>query len=218
MVVRAEPRREPRWRRRPESRPGEILEAALDVFGEAGLAGARLEEIAARAGVSKGTIYLYFANKDELFREMIRQHVGMAAAGLSEAIRGTSDPDVQLRRLIRRLWGYLRDPSFERVYRLVIGELHQFPDLARFYAREVSGQVSVVVEEVLQRGMRSGVFRRGDAGVAARMLVALLNKHAVWCGQRDLFAPLAGRTDEEVLEEVSDFYFQALRPEPSAGR
>src|ERR687885_303898 len=65
----------PRWRRRPEERPGQIIEAALQVFGERGLAGARLEDIAKRAGVSKGTIYLYFPNKEELFRSMIRQTV-----------------------------------------------------------------------------------------------------------------------------------------------
>src|SRR5215831_14907027 len=67
------PRRSgPRWRRLPEERPRQILEAALDVFGERGLAGARLDDIARRAGVSKGTIYLYFPNKEELFREVIR--------------------------------------------------------------------------------------------------------------------------------------------------
>ena len=63
---------EPRWRRLPGERPNQILQAALEVFDEQGLAGARLEDIAKRAGVSKGTIYLYFANKEELFREMIR--------------------------------------------------------------------------------------------------------------------------------------------------
>src|ERR1043166_2297082 len=63
---------EPRWRRLPEERPRQILAAALEVFGDHGLAPPRLEEIAKRAGLSKGTIYLYFSNKEELFREMIR--------------------------------------------------------------------------------------------------------------------------------------------------
>src|ERR1043165_10134843 len=66
---------EPRWRRLPEERPRQILAAALEVFGEHGLAGARLEDIAKRAGLSKGTIYLYFPNKEELFREMVRDTV-----------------------------------------------------------------------------------------------------------------------------------------------
>src|SRR5690349_3177810 len=66
------PNQEPRWRRLPEDRPGQILTAALEVFGERGLAAARLDDIAKRAGLSKGTIYLYFPNKEELFREMVR--------------------------------------------------------------------------------------------------------------------------------------------------
>src|SRR5438105_3263605 len=69
------PAQEPRWRRLPEERPRQILEAALAVFGEHGLAAARLDDIAKRAGVSKGTIYLYFPNKEELFREMVRNTV-----------------------------------------------------------------------------------------------------------------------------------------------
>src|SRR5438034_7881316 len=64
---------QPKWRRRPEHRPQQIIEAAFEVFGECGLAKSRLEDIAKRAGVSKGTIYLYFPNKEDLFREMIRQ-------------------------------------------------------------------------------------------------------------------------------------------------
>lgn len=64
-----------RWRRLPEARPQQILDAAFEVFGERGLAGARLEDIARRAGVAKGTIYLYFPNKEALFKEMIRQTV-----------------------------------------------------------------------------------------------------------------------------------------------
>ena len=66
---------EPRWRRLPGERPGQILQAALEVFGERGLAASRLEDIAKRAGLSKGTIYLYFPNKEELFREMVRHTV-----------------------------------------------------------------------------------------------------------------------------------------------
>src|SRR4051812_31624363 len=71
----SEPACEPRWRRLPEERPRQIIEAALAVFGERGLAASRLEDIAKRAGLSKGTIYLYFPNKEELFREVVRTTV-----------------------------------------------------------------------------------------------------------------------------------------------
>jgi TetR/AcrR family transcriptional regulator len=204
--------RSPRWRRLPEQRPGQILEAALEVFGEQGLAGARLEEIAARAGVSKGTIYLYFPNKDELFREMVRQRVGRAVAGLTSAVGEGGTASEQLRRMMEVLWRYLRDPEFECIYRLVIGELHQFPDLARFYSEEVSGRVTRVLADVIERGVAEREFGEVDPEVAARMLAALLNKHAVWCGRREIFSQLVPATDEQVLHEIGQFYFRALRP------
>src|SRR5256885_14209990 len=102
---------EPRWRRLPEERPKQILAAALEVFGERGLAGARLEDIAKRAGVSKGTIYLYFPNKEELFRTMIRQTV-IAAIEQGERELGTGTPTEQLRSYMRRYWALVRSAEF----------------------------------------------------------------------------------------------------------
>src|SRR6476646_4259352 len=126
----------PKWRRCPEDRPAQIIEAAFQVFGECGLANARLQDIAERAGVSKGTIYLYFPNKEELFREMIRRTVVSAIERAEQVVtRGT--PTAQLLASMRGYWAFMRSPAFSTIYRLVIGELHQFPDLAKFYAHEV---------------------------------------------------------------------------------
>src|ERR671932_2541425 len=119
---------EPRRRRLPEERPRQIIEAALEVFGERGLAGARLGEIAKRAGVSKGTIYLYFPNKEALFCEMIREMVGRTIEQTEARIvssHGTASE--QLREYMRSLWEYTRSRVFETLYRLTMGELHHFP-------------------------------------------------------------------------------------------
>src|SRR5919201_6323793 len=112
----------PRWRRLPEERLRQIIEAALEVFGERGLAGARLEEIAKRAGVSKGTIYLYFPNKEALFCEMIRQMVGQTIEQTEARIvssHGTATE--QLGEYMRSLWEYMRSRVFEILYRLTMG-------------------------------------------------------------------------------------------------
>src|SRR6266513_3779377 len=101
----------PKWRRCPEARPEQIIEAALEVFGEAGLANARLQDIAERAGVSKGTIYLYFPNKEELFREMIRQTAVVAIQSAEKTItQGT--PTTQLLTFMRGYWTFVRSPVF----------------------------------------------------------------------------------------------------------
>src|SRR3954462_9440261 len=74
-----------RWRRRKEARPGEILDAALDCFAERGFAATRLEDVAARAGVTKGTAYLYYASKEDLFKAVVRGYLVPVIASLEAA-------------------------------------------------------------------------------------------------------------------------------------
>ena len=124
----------PKWRRCPEDRPEQIIKAALEVFGECGLANARLQDIAERAGVSKGTIYLYFPNKEELFREMIRQ-TAVAAIERAEQVVTHGTPAY----LSSRSCGateFVRSPVFSTIYRLVSAAA-PVPGLAKFCAHEV---------------------------------------------------------------------------------
>src|SRR5215510_5730381 len=124
----------PRWQRRPEARPEEILDAAIDVFGEQGFARTRLEEVARRAGVSKGTLYLYFDSKETLFREMVRAKA-VAALREGEAFVESytgSNRDL-LVEFLKRKYKLLREQSLSRISRLVQSELPGFPELAHFY-------------------------------------------------------------------------------------
>jgi AcrR family transcriptional regulator len=209
---------EPRWRRLPEERPQQIIDAALAIFGERGLAAARLEDIAKRAGLSKGTIYLYFPNKEELFREVIRQtiiaQIERAERELAAATQKSAEET--LAQFVRGYWGYLRSPKFAALFRLIHAELSNFPDLARFYGREVIERVFRLVTGIVERGITSGEFRAVDPAVAARMLGPMLLMHALWCQHRDLFKATANKTDEQVLDEVLDFYLHAIRPVPAA--
>jgi AcrR family transcriptional regulator len=100
---------EPRWRRLPGERPRQILEAALEVFGERGLAVSRLDDIAKRAGLSKGTIYLYFPNKEELFREVVRNTVVSNIESSEQEISAMSGPATEvLTRSLRAYWIFIR--------------------------------------------------------------------------------------------------------------
>lgn len=207
---------EPRWRRRPAERPEEILDAALEVFADQGLAGARVEDIAARAGVSKGTLYNYYAGKDELFQEAVRSCVERVVAGLATAA-GSGDPTERLDRFIAAWWATLRRPVFGKLYRLLLAELHQFPDLERFYAEEISGQISAVATGIIREGVERRVFRPVDPGVTALMLLGLLTQHAVWSGQRRLFSRLRSRSDEEMVRDIRNFVFSAILPATAKG-
>jgi AcrR family transcriptional regulator len=199
----------PRWRRRPSERPTEILEAALEVFAERGLAGARMEDIAVRAGISKGTLYLYFTGKEELFQEAIRDKVALILEGLASAAP-PGEPVLRLTRFIQAYWVHLRRPHFASLYRLIMAELHQFPELTRFYADEVSGRVIGLLGEIIRDGVRAGQFRTDDPVVTSRMIVGLLVQHAVWSSRRELFPHLGERTDRTLVKEMEEFILSAL--------
>ena len=202
---------EPRWRRLPEERPQQIVQAALEVFGELGLGRARLEDIARRAGVSKGTIYLYFPNKEELFREMVRSTV-VAAIVAGEQIPSTGPATEQLLRFMSSYWTFVRSPAFAVIYRVVVSELHNFPDLVAFYGTEVVARAQNLLAGIIRRGTAAGEFRQIDPSVAARMLTSLFSTNAMWCSKRHHFPNMKERTDEQIFGELTDFFMSALRP------
>lgn len=208
---------EPRWRRMPEERPTQILDAALEVFGEHGLEGARMEDIAEGAGVSKATIYLYFPSKVDLFRAMVGRSIGDLREEVAD-MEVRESPAEALELFARTYWDHLLSTRFVATYRLVLANLDAFPDLVREYARDLRIAMFEVASPLLERGVEVGEFRPGDPAVRARMLLAILVKHALWCARRELVPDLQGRSDDEILEEVMTFFFEALgRPRPDGG-
>jgi AcrR family transcriptional regulator len=208
-------------RRAPDERPQQIVDAALLVFGEHGLAGARLDEIAQRAGIAKGTIYLYFPNKEELFREVVRRTI---VARLDQAERELADaaatsPAELLRTFMVGWWEFVCTPAFQTVYRLVVGELHRFPDLADFYMREVPARAFRIVGGVITRGVAEGAFRPVDPGVATRMIASLLIAQATWATKSlpAVVEQRGGMNPDAMRDHVCDFVFSALRPDAACG-
>src|SRR5579871_54776 len=175
---------DPRWRRLPEERPQQILDAALSVFAEHGIDAAKLEEIAARAGVSKGTIYLYFSSKEELFKAVVRQKVGPAIANAdrASAIEGTAEN--QLKSYLAQQWECLGEQDSEGWIRLVMLELHKYPDLAKFHWDEVVTRSNRILGDIIKRGITSGEFREVDPLAAVQMIKALILMHVLWTGPR----------------------------------
>ncbi|HET7458975.1 MAG TPA: TetR/AcrR family transcriptional regulator [Gemmatimonadaceae bacterium] len=217
MSAHPTPHSEPRWRRLPEERPRQILEAALEVFGERGLGQARLDDIAKRAGLSKGTIYLYFPNKEELFREVVRSVlIERIERAEREADARSGSASEQLAEYMREWWRFLHSGGYATLHRLVIGELHAFPDLAEFYAREVIQRAHRLLAGMIRRGIDAGEFRSIDPMVAARMISSMSISQALWCKQRDVFKHTAcPANDAVVLDQLLDFVFSALRPDHS---
>jgi len=205
---------EPRWQRRPDARPEEILEAAKHVFGESGYAGTKLEDVARLAGVSKGTLYLYFDSKEALFREMVRAKVVAALAHAEETVRtfdGSSRELLVI--LVSSMYRRLRDDGMARVGRVVQAELPSFPELAQFYFEEVILRSRRLVSRVLERGVESGEFREVSHGFAARGLASLLVHTAqLQCFFHD-FDP-DQLSDEAALGGLVDLYLHGVLARP----
>jgi AcrR family transcriptional regulator len=207
---------EPKWRRLPEERPHQIMDAAIEVFGERGLSGTRLEDVAKRAGVSKGTIYLYFPNKIALFQEMIRQTIVAQIDRVEQELaRHQGSVTEQIETYIRAWWEFNLSPRTQTIARLLVGELHHFPDLAQFYADEVVVRKVNLLSGLIARGVESGTFRQVDPESTARLLGATMFSYGTWCGMRNLIPALQRFTNEEILEQIRDFFFHAVAPVPT---
>ena len=202
----------PARRRLPEERPQQILDAAFTVFGEHGLQGARLEDIAQVAGVAKGTIYLYFPNKDELFRAVIRSTL-VAELERAESLLTTGTPEEQLDAFMHGYWTFICSPTFERVHRLVTSEIPKFPDLARFYGTEVIARGHRLVSGIIRDGIATGVYRASDPAATARMIMGTFIIHGLWRSKRSFLSHLGIASDSVMFEQLSDFLCAALRPD-----
>src|SRR5882762_5351561 len=127
-----------RWRRRKDARPQEILEAALSVFAERGFSASRMEQIAARAGVSKGTIYLYFDSKEAVFRALVHEMLGTQLTRFADFARGSSGPvGPVIADILRGIGEFIAASNRVVLPKIVIAEAGNFPDLARIYREEV---------------------------------------------------------------------------------
>src|SRR5438094_4836764 len=128
----------PRWKRRKDARPGEIVAAALEVFGERGFAATKLADVARRAGVTKGTVYLYFDSKEALFKAVVRETiVPVIAQGEALARSFTGSARELLERLVREYWRLVGETALAGIPQLMLAEAAAFPELTRFYYDEV---------------------------------------------------------------------------------
>jgi TetR/AcrR family transcriptional regulator len=171
--------------RRKEARPGELLDAALDLFVEKGFAATRSEEVAARAGVSKGTLFLYFPSKEELFKAVVRENISGRFSEWNEEFETFEGSTADMVRYCMRVWweriGATRASG---ITKLVISEARNFPDLAAFYQQEVIVPSTALIRRILQRGMDRGEFRPLDLdyavfSIVAPMVFLIMMKHSL---------------------------------------
>ena len=162
----------PSRQRRKEARPAELLEAALALFVEKGFAATRIEEVALRAGVSKGTLYLYYTSKEELFKAVIEHYLSARIADTAqqvEAYDGAMGPLLQ--DLLVGWWQQVYASPASATFKIIISESRNFPEIAEYYFHNVIEPGSSLIGSIIQRGVTSGEFQADDVESVVHSLV-----------------------------------------------
>jgi AcrR family transcriptional regulator len=172
---------EPKWQRRADDRPREICAAALEVFAEKGFAAAKLDEIARRAGVSKGTLYLYFVDKQELFCAVVRSAVAPNIQIIVAALESSDLPFAPtVRGLLARFAETAERLPVGAVAKMVIGESRNFPELARVWHDEVASKTIGAIASLVERAQLRGEVRPGDPRLYALSLLGPMIMGVLW--------------------------------------
>ncbi len=192
----------PRWARRKEARPQELLAAGLDLFVERGFAATRLEDVAKLAGVSKGTLYLYFTNKEELFKAVVRENILPTLGAAEETVATFDGSSAELFHLLMlKWWQQVGATKISGLSKLIMAEAGNFPELARFYHEEVISRSDAMLRSVLQRGIERKEFRPVDTQRMAKIITAPILMLMLW---KHSFGPCNIETISP-LEYLDDF-------------
>jgi AcrR family transcriptional regulator len=201
-------------RRRKEARPGELIDAAIEVFAQKGFSGSRLEDVARRAGVSKGTAYLYFPNKEALFKAAIREVVVTRIAMGEREVEEWRGSSEELLRQVLGHWAQVIRSRQGGLLKLIVAEARNFPDLAAWYHTEVGERGNRLLMAVLRRGVEREEFRPFDVEAMAAVIACPMAFRAIWQHSLGCYEALPV-SDERFYETYFDMMVAGLRV-PSA--
>lgn len=208
--------RGPKFRRRAEARPDEVLDAALDLFIEKGFAATRVEDIAKRAGISKGGVYLYFPSKEQILEGIVRRAIvpiADHALGFIKDYEG--DPRLVITMIMKLVATRLSEPKMIAVPKLIMHEVTGFPELAEMYRREVLDKVLPVIEGLLRKGIDQGYLRQVDPELTIRSIIGPVLLH-LFMAEVFGIAPRDGLAVDRLIENHITILFDGLSAPESA--
>lgn len=180
----------PKWKRRKDARPAEIVAAALTVFADKGFASARTEDIAAQAGISKGALYLYFPTKEDLFRAVVQDTMVPNIEALTVQMRAAKMPFAELvRQMLPRFAEMVTVTRLGAVTKMVVGESGNFPELARVWYDSVISKAIAILSELITDAQRRGELRSGDPRTHAFSIMGPMLMGVLW---QETFSPMGG--------------------------
>ncbi|HEY7386423.1 MAG TPA: TetR family transcriptional regulator [Beijerinckiaceae bacterium] len=208
-MSRAQPVRRARSEEQRRAKLQAILDAALDVFAEKGFADTRLDDVALRAGVAKGTLYLYFESKQALFEALIRSGIAAPIEAIEEKVLGL---DLPAEATLRMLFTFLRQDVLatrrKEIVRLILSEAGRFPEIAALYHREVVGRGMRLLRRVAERAIARGEFRSDELARFPQLAIAPGIIALVWL---NLFQHLEPLDVEGMFDAHVDLLMRALK-------
>ena len=170
-----------RWRRRKQDRPAEILAAALKIFSKKGFAAAKLDEVAIEAGVSKGTLYLYFESKEALLKAVVMEFVVPHIAKAEEHADHYEGSIKELMLNLLEQWRVnILETELSGLPKIMIAEASNFPEIAKFYLENVIQRMRDFVTKLIELGIERDEFRQCNSEYTARTFMTTMVFTAVW--------------------------------------
>jgi len=202
-----------RWERRKEARPAEIVAAALQLFADRGFAATRLEDVATIAGVSKGTVYLYFESKEQLFEAVVREAIAPNIDRAEALVDTFEGPTAELIRALFEFMAGVLETPLTGVMKLLVAESGNFPQLARLYADLVLRRVFGLLRRILERGVARGELRPLDLDTAVPLVIAPVLLLGLWKHSFGAHTDLA-LDRRAVLQAHAENLLRALAADP----
>jgi len=196
-----------------EERTRTIRAAALDIFAARGFAAARLEDVARAAGVAKGTIYLYFNSKEDLFEAIVKSTIGVVLANFEQAVAVSPAPASQMLRMMGLvIANAIEDTDRRRVLHLVLSEGARFPAIADFYHREIISRGMRLMRVIVAKGIDSGEFESDELARFPQLAMAPALVAVIWA---EVFGRIETLDARAMLEAHFDLLLRALTKNPS---
>jgi len=203
-----------RHQRRKAARPGEIIAAALELFVEHGFAATRLEDVARRAGVSKGTVYLYFDSKESLFEAVVREIVIPQVERSETLVQQHQGSQAELlEQLVMNWWQSVSAGPICGIPKLIIAESANFPQAAQFFVDNVINRVRGIFNKVIEKGIEQGEFRQVDPEYVTRLLMSPMVLLAVWRHSLQPYDQTFPMDEPTYLHQHLDLFLNGLRKE-----
>lgn len=190
-----------KWQRRKDERPAEILTAALSLFVNQGFVSTKIDDIAKKAGVSKGTVYLYYSSKEVLFKCMVYDLMVPKISEVEAYISTYKGSQIELLKVvIRQWWQTVSSSGLSGIPKLIISEADKFPDLTRFYVKEVIQRVQSILVNILNKGIENNEFNKIETVLSARVIMSSLVYFSMWDNSLKKYDQ-AGLEVEDLIEQ-----------------